>query len=75
MAAFPLNTSVFSVVLFYFSTFLTPWDDMECHCQWQVASFILDYIHAEEDSLHGQGGAFPPYDQGGVFLGWALSPM
>ena len=31
---------------------------MECHYQWQVASFILDYIHAEEDSPHGRGGAF-----------------
>ena len=31
MVAFPLDTSIFSVVLFCFSTFLTPWNDMECH--------------------------------------------
>ena len=59
VAVFPLGTSVFSVVLFYFSTFPAPWDNMECHYQWQVASFILDYIHAEEDSPHGREGAFP----------------
>ena len=68
MAAFPLDTSVFSIVLFCFSTFPAPWDDMKCHCQWQVASFILGYIHAEEDSPHGRGGAFPSHDRWGVFF-------
>ena len=59
MTAFPLVTSLFSVVLFCFGTFPTPWDDMGCYYQWQVASFILGYIHAEEDSPYGQGGVFP----------------
>ena len=40
MAAFPLDTFV---VLFCFSTFSAPWGDRECHYQWQVTSFILDY--------------------------------
>ena len=31
MVAFPLDTSIFSVVLFCFSTFPTPWDNRECH--------------------------------------------
>ena len=31
MAAFPLDTSVFSVVLFCFSVFLALWNDMERH--------------------------------------------
>ena len=53
MAAFPLDTSVFSVILFYFSAFPALWNDMECHYQWQVAPFILGYIHAEEESSHG----------------------
>ena len=59
MTAFPLDTFVFSVVLFCFSAFPTLWNDMECHYQWQVTSFILDYIHAEEDSPYGRGGVFP----------------
>ena len=76
MAAFPLDTSVFSAVLFCFSVFPALWNDMECHYQWQVASFILGYIHAEEDSPHGRGGAFPSHDRGGVFfLGWAPGPV
>ena len=44
---------------FLLQYFPAPWDDMECHYQWQVASFILDYIHVEEDSPHGREGAFP----------------
>ena len=76
VAAFPLDASVFSVVLFCFSAFPALWNDMECHYQWQVASFILGYIHAEEDSPHGRGGAFPSHDRGGVFfLGWAPGPV
>ena len=59
MAAFPLDTSIFSVVLFCFSTFPIPWNDLECHYQWQVAPFILGYIHAKEESPHGRGGVFP----------------
>ena len=58
MATFPSDTFVFSVVLFCFSTFSIPWNDLGCHCQWQVAPFILGYIHAEEDSPHGRGGVF-----------------
>ena len=58
ITTFPLNTSVFSVVLFCFSTFPVPWNDLECHYQWQVVSFILGYIHAEEDSPHRRGGVF-----------------
>ena len=66
MTAFPLDTSVFSVVLFCFSVFPTLWNDMECHYQWQVASFILDYIHAEGDSSHARRG---------FSLGWAPGPV
>ena len=32
MAAFPLDTSVFSVVLLCFSAFPALWNDLECHC-------------------------------------------
>ena len=64
MAVFPLDTFV---VIFCFSTFPALWDDKECHCQWQVASFILGYTHVEEGSPHGRGGAFPPHDQGEIF--------
>ena len=67
MTAFPLDTSVFSIVLFCFSVFPALWNDMECHYQWQVASLILGYIHAEEDSPHGRGGVFPSHDRGGIF--------
>ena len=59
MATYPLDTSLFSIVFFCLSTFPAPWDDMEFHYQWQVASFIIGYIHAEEDSPYGQGGVFP----------------
>ena len=59
MTAFPSDISIFSVVLFCFNTFPVPWNDLECHYQWQVAPFILGYIHAEEDSSHGRGGVFP----------------
>ena len=59
MATYPLDTSLFSFVLFYLSIFPALWDDIKCHYQWQVASFILGYIHAEEDSPHGRGGVFP----------------
>ena len=62
MAAFPLDTSVFSIVLFCFNVFPALWNDMECHYLWQVASFILGYIHVEEDSPHGREGAFPSHD-------------
>ena len=31
MAAFPLDTSVFSIVLFCFNAFPALWNDMECH--------------------------------------------
>ena len=62
MAAFPLDTSVFSIVLFCFNAFPALWNDMECHYLWQVASFILGYIHVEEDSPHGREGAFPSHD-------------
>ena len=58
MTAFPLGTSAFSVVLFCFSVFPALWNDMECYYRWQVASLILDYIHAEEDFPHGRGGIF-----------------
>ena len=58
MTAFPLDTSIFSVVLFCFSTFPVLWNNLECHYQWQVAPFILDYTHAEEESPHGRGGVF-----------------
>ena len=58
MAAFPLDTSVFSIVLFCFSAFLALWNNMEFHYQWQGSSFILGYIHAKEDSPHGRGGVF-----------------
>ena len=61
IVAFPLDTSVFSVVLFCFSVFPALWNDMECHYQWQVVSSILSYIHAEEDSPHRRGGVFPPH--------------
>ena len=53
MTAFPLVTSLFSVVLFCFGTFLALWGDMGCYYQWQVASFILGHTHTEEDSPHG----------------------
>jgi len=33
MAAFPLNIFIFFVVLFCFSTFSVPWNDLECHYQ------------------------------------------
>ena len=33
MAAFPSDISIFSVVLFYFSTFPVPWNNLECHYQ------------------------------------------
>ena len=59
MAAFPSDISVFSVVLFCFSTFPIPWNDLECHYQWQVAHLVLGYIHAEEGSSHDWGGVFP----------------
>ena len=59
MAAFPSDTSIFFVFLFCFNTFPILWNDLECHYQWQVAPFILGYIHAEEDSPHGRGGVFP----------------
>ena len=68
MAAFPLEISIFSAVPFCFSIFPILWNDLECHYQWQVVSFILGYIHAEEDCPHRQGGVFPPYGRGGVFL-------
>ena len=61
MAAFPSDNSIFSAVPFCFSTFLVPWNDLECYYQWQVVSFILGYIHAEEDSPHRRGGVFPPH--------------
>ena len=32
MTAFPSNISIFSAVIFYFSTFPVPWNDLECHC-------------------------------------------
>ena len=44
MAAFPSDISIFSVVLFGFSTFSVPWNNLECHYQWQVAPFVLSYI-------------------------------
>ena len=56
MVVFPLDTFV---VIFCFNTFPAPWDDSECHYQWQVASFILGYTSAEEGSPHGRGGVFP----------------
>ena len=59
MATFPLNASIFSVVFFCPSPFIVPWNDLECHYQCRVAPFVLDYIHAEEDSSHGRGGVFP----------------
>ena len=59
MIVFPLDTFVFSVVLFCFSAFPALWNDMECYYRWQVASLILDYIHAEEDFPHGRGGFSP----------------
>ena len=68
MTAFPSDISIFSTVLFCFSTFPVPWNDLECRYQWQVFSFILGYIHAKEDSLHGRGEVFPPHGRGGVFL-------
>ena len=76
MTAFPLDTSVFSVVIFCFSAFPTLWNDMEYYYRWQVASLILGYIHTEEDSPYGRGGAFPSHDRGGVIsLGWAPGPV
>ena len=66
VATFPLDASVFSVVFFCFSTFPTPWNDMECRYWWHVASFTLGYILAEEDS---------PMAEEGFSLGWALGPM
>ena len=59
MVVFPSNISIFSVVLLCFSTFSVPWNDLECHYQWQVTPFFLGYIHAEEVSFHGRGGVFP----------------
>ena len=59
MTVFPLDTSVFSVVLFCFSAFSALWNDIECYYRWQVVSLILGYIHAEEDFPHGRGGIFP----------------
>ena len=59
---------------FCFSTFPALWDDMECHYQWQVASFILDYIHAKEDSPHYRG-EFSPLPRKGFSLDWALVLM
>ena len=59
MTVFPLDTSVFSVVLFCFSAFPALWNDMECYYRWQVASLILGYIHTEEDFPYGWGGIFP----------------
>ena len=47
MTVFPSDISIFFSVPFCFSTFLVPWNDLECHYQWQVGSFILGYIHAE----------------------------
>ena len=59
MTVFPLDTFTFSFVLFCFSTFPVPWNNLECHYQWHVVSFIFSYIHAEEESPHGRGGVFP----------------
>ena len=59
MAAFPLDISIFSVVLFCSSPFTVLWNDLECHYQWWVAPFVLDYIHAEEGSSRGRGDVFP----------------
>ena len=59
MTAFSLDTSLFSVVIFCYNIFPAPWYDIECHYQWQVVSFILSYIHADEDSPYGRGGVFP----------------
>ena len=58
MTVFPLDTSVFSVVLFCFSAFPALWNDIECYYRWQVTSLILGYIHAEKDFPHGRGGIF-----------------
>ena len=58
MAAFSIDTSLFSIVLSCYSTFPAPWYNIVCHYKWQVVSFILGYIHAEEDSPHGRGGVF-----------------
>ena len=72
----PFLLQCFSLSFFCFSAFPTLWNDMECHYQWQVTSFILDYIHTEEDSPYGRGGAFPSHDRGGVIsLGWAPGPV
>ena len=59
MTVFSLDTSLFSAVLSCYSTFPALWYDIVCHYKWQVVSFILGYIHAEEDSPHGRGGVFP----------------
>ena len=67
MTAFPLDTSVFSIVLFCFCAFPALWNDMEWYYRWQVASLILGNIHADEDFPHGRGGIF--------FLGWAPGPV
>ena len=58
MTAFPLNTSVFSVVFFCFSVFPALWNNMECYYRWQVAFLILGYIHVKEDFPHARGGIF-----------------
>ena len=59
MTAFSSDISIFSVVFFCFSIFSVPWNDMECHYQWQVAPFVLGYIHAEEGFFHGRGEVSP----------------
>ena len=59
MAVFSLDPSLFSAVLSCYSIFPALWYDIVCHYKWQVVSFILGYIHAEEDSPHGRGGVFP----------------
>ena len=51
--SFPFDISIFRC------PFTVQWDDLECHCQWRVAPFVLSYIHAEKGSSHGQGGVFP----------------
>ena len=64
MAAFPLNTFV---VLFYFSPFPAPWDDRECHHQWQVASSILGYTVPSRALPVAEEGLFLPATEEGFF--------
>ena len=55
MAAFPLDISIFSVVLFYLSTFPVPWNDPECTISSRLLPLSSTTSMAEEGFFLGLG--------------------